>query len=1330
MKRHILLYAFAIAFPIISKSQIVLNEIASKGTIADASGNNQDWIEIYNAGGSPVNLFNYGLSDDATNPLKWKLPDITLSAGGYLLVLANGNDLISNINHWESAVLNTDTWKYFIGTSEPPVNWKDPGFDDTGWSSGTGGIGFGDGDDGTVIPSTTSVYLRKSFFIGDTSVIETGKLHIDYDDAFVFYLNGFEIARSGNIIGTPPAHNTLATSDHEAGMYAGYPAELWDIPADVLNALLVEGDNYFCLQVNNASVASSDLSSNAWLSFGIKTADTYFSPVPFWFTAPYVFNQTNFSISNAGETIYLSDASGIILDSKFTGEIALGQSTARIPDAAAWCVTPNISPEISNNSAVCYAGYEPDPVFSINSGFYPVSQIISISSPSPTSIIHYTTDGSAVTEFSPIYSAPITVSTNTVISAKCFSSGTLLPGNMSKQTYFINEADYALPVLSITIDPSSLFDYDTGIYEFGCCYDPGYPYYGANFWQPWTRYGHIEYFDPEGNSKWSKDMGLEIHGGWSRAEAQRSFRIDFKNEYDGNLDYPLWREKPEIGPINNFNLRNGGQHVWTYKFQDAFLAEVMKETHIDYEAYEPCALFINGDYWGWYEIREKADEHYVESNYGIDNNQIDFLNSWTPLAGSDTGFVNWYNYTTTLVPNADAFYNMFQKYCDVENYVDYYIGEIYYQNVDFGGYYWGVNNTKCYRNQNGGKFRFIMYDMDGAMGYFGSVPADNYINLTRNPSYPNAYSIIFDNFLDNYDFRDYFVNRFADLLNTIYLQDNMESIMDAMKDSIDAEIIRQVSRWGGPTEPTVNYYMNTVLDYNETRHVTARNQINTSFGLDGQRTITLSVSPAGAGYIHLNTITPTDLPWDGVYYDGVPVTMTVIANPGYTFDHWDANDLIPAGSEDASITVNMSSSETFNAVFNGSPVVPEITITEINYNSNNDLDAGDWIEIHNNGATAIDISEWELQDANPVDKYKIPFGTILNGNSYLVIANDPSKFKLIYPSVLNVIGGFSFNFDNAGDEIKLTSLNNVEVFSMHYADSLPWPRGADGTGRTLELNTLTSDITIPTNWFDGCLLGSPGTYYTSCNDAIVFGEINYHSDAAMDAGDWIELWNITSDAIDISGWKFVDDKDTLLFQFADGTMLESNERFVVANDLTKFASRHAAITNYTGPFLFGLDGGGEELRLIDDKGALQFTMIYDDEAPWTTEPDGDGETLELLSATGKMNNAENWFAGCPEGSPTMVYDPACDENISVENINTLDFTIYPNPSSGSVFIQLNQNGKNISIQFSDNSGKILQQIENVTEPLIEIKRNQLASGIYWIKIISDDMVEMKQVVLL
>jgi hypothetical protein len=753
----------------------------------------------------------------------------------------------------------------------------------------------------------------------------------------------------------------------------------------------------------------------------------------------------------------------------------------------------------------------------------------------------------------------------------------------------------------------------------------------------------------------------------------------------------------------------------------------MRNTYIDYEEYELSQIFINGDYWGLYEIREKADEHYVETNYGINSDNIDMLNGWTTLAGSDTGFYNLYDFIIETSASSDEFYNGFSEKVDVENYVDYYIGEIYYQNVDFGGYYWGLNNIKFWRDRTGGKWRHIMYDMDGAMGYFGSTPYDNYIDLTRSPWYPSTNSEIFDKFLNNTELKNYFVNRFADLINTIYQPEHFDSIAYAMESDLLSELSKQTERWGMPTEWDVEYYIDNLLSYNSTRIYTARQHINESFALDGQRTITLQVDTEDAGYIHISTITPTELPWSGVYFDGVPVTITAIANPGFIFDHWESNTIIPTGSAEKTLTINLSESDTFIAVFTGVAAEAQITVTEINYNSDGSLNAGDWIEIYNNSANEIDISGWKIKDNNPVNYFEIPFGLTLDANAFLIIAEDTAAFKNIYPGTENVTGGFNFNFNNDTDQIILEGINGNMIFSMNYADSSPWPSGADGTGRTLELITSDADLNNPSSWFDGCMLGSPGTLYTPCNTKIVFGEINYNSSPSTDAGDWIELWNPSADVIDISGWKFADDKDTMLYLIPWATTLSANERLVVSNNLSKFDFIYPDVEN-TGPFLFGLDAGGEELRLINKEGVLQFSIIYDDDAPWPVEPDGLGKTLEVLDAAGKMNNAENWFAGCEGGSPGAVYQEDCGE-ISIENIALPQLIVYPNPAKEYTLIELNNfnNTDDLSFQLTDISGKIIQQAGGIKSNKIILNRNRLPQGAYYFKLIHKDFIIVKEI---
>jgi len=192
-----------------------------------------------------------------------------------------------NINHWELVVAANDTWHYFPGNSEPPANWANTDFNDALWLSGPGGIGYGDGDDGTTISPVPSVYFRINFDLIDTSNISWAILDIDYDDAFVAYFNGHEICRANiGAAGTRPPYNTYATADHEAKFYQGGVPEQFIIHKDTLRKYMVQGANVLAIQVHNVNATSSDLSSNTFLTVGIKDGSSAYRQVPSWFNDP------------------------------------------------------------------------------------------------------------------------------------------------------------------------------------------------------------------------------------------------------------------------------------------------------------------------------------------------------------------------------------------------------------------------------------------------------------------------------------------------------------------------------------------------------------------------------------------------------------------------------------------------------------------------------------------------------------------------------------------------------------------------------------------------------------------------------------------------------------------------------------------------------------------------------------------------------------------------------------------------------------------------------------------------------------------------------------
>lgn len=193
-----------------------------------------------------------------------------------------------NVDHWETVVFNTDNWQYQIGNPAIPNNWMDPNFNDAQWQTGFGGFGYGDGDDNTTIPACISVFIRNEFQLIDTSVINVGILHADYDDGFVAYLNGEEIARSNfGIIGTPPTYDQTADF-HEANMYQGGAPEDYLLSSTSFKSLIKEGSNTLAIQIHNQDISSSDMSSNFFLSLGISDNSSNYNNTPTWFTNPFI----------------------------------------------------------------------------------------------------------------------------------------------------------------------------------------------------------------------------------------------------------------------------------------------------------------------------------------------------------------------------------------------------------------------------------------------------------------------------------------------------------------------------------------------------------------------------------------------------------------------------------------------------------------------------------------------------------------------------------------------------------------------------------------------------------------------------------------------------------------------------------------------------------------------------------------------------------------------------------------------------------------------------------------------------------------------------------
>ena len=303
---------------------LVINEYMSSNgsTLYDEDGDTPDWIELYNASADIIDLYNYGITDNPTEPYKWTFPAVEIFPQDYLILFASGKDRLEWVAYWETIIDWGYNWSYSPGNNPPSDNWNQQNFDDSGWAIGPSGFGYGDGDDETEISPVISLYVRREFSVSDIGSVLKILLHVDYDDAFVAYINGGEIARANiGYPGVPPAHDQGADSWREAEIYQGGEPDKYIV--DAAESLLENGTNMLAIQLHNFNLESSDLTLIPFLTLGLDNEPQNAQGLSGHLDVANINLHTNFKISSSGETLVLTTADGIIQDSVST-ELCLG----------------------------------------------------------------------------------------------------------------------------------------------------------------------------------------------------------------------------------------------------------------------------------------------------------------------------------------------------------------------------------------------------------------------------------------------------------------------------------------------------------------------------------------------------------------------------------------------------------------------------------------------------------------------------------------------------------------------------------------------------------------------------------------------------------------------------------------------------------------------------------------------------------------------------------------------------------------------------------------------------------------------------------------------
>lgn len=1053
-----------------------LNEVMSSNidVIYDEDGDAPDWIELNNFGTTPANLGDYYLSDDPNDLLKWHIPAISITPGDPFLIFASDKDR-SQINmNWYSVIDRGDVWNYVIPNASVPANWRDPGFDDGAWNEGGTSIGYGDGDDATYVPDgTISVFMRKHFTLQTIEGLSALWLHMDYDDSFVAYLNGIEIARAN--IGNPGvfvAYNETAALDHEAAIYNGGSPEAFNLSE--MTDLLVEGDNVLAVQVHNVGAGSSDMSSIPMLTLGYAQPVNLNEPLSNDVYLEGGRLHTNFKLSSGGETLYLTHGVEGVVDSLTFGSFPANYSFGRLlnnPDELVYFANP--TPEAPNGGTYYSEIIDHEVQFSINQMFLTSAQSLVLSGAGAGEQIRYTLNGADPTASSDLYTAPINISTNRVVKARITKTGAL-PGRITSQTYLF-DSPHDLPVISLTTDPDNLWSNQTGIYTLGTSYDNNFPFFGANFWEDWERPAHIMMMEPSGQTAFSVNCGISIFGGWSRGNAQKSLSIFMRSEYgDDAIEYHLFDDKP-IDAFHSIVLRNSGNDWNTSMIRDGMMSSLVRNLDIDLQAYRPAVMYLNGQYWGIHNIREKVNEDFLEANQGVPSDNIDLLEGNAfPIEGSNAAYLDMISFLQTSDISQSDNYEAVSERMDISNFADYNIAQIYFDNQD-----WPGNNIKFWRSHSdGGKWRWILFDTDFGFSTWADA---NYLNntlefatATNGPDWPNPpwSTYLLRRLLQNIEFRNYFINRFADLMNTGFKALTVKNHIDNVADRITSEMPRHSTRWQGPNIWAWNQEIEKMKNFANVRVYYLRNHIRTKFNLPAQYAVAVNRIPETGGIIRLNTLTLHEPQWSGVYFQTVPIRLTAQPNVGYVFDHWEVN-----GQTLTTETIELDITQGTNiyAYFVEGSAVTSIVINEINYNSPSWANAGDWVELLNPTANAIDLSAWMMKDDEDDHAFVIPEGTVIPAHGYLVLCQDSDKFAAIHPDVAPYAGEFDFGLGSSGDAVRLYDTAGMLVDSVAYGVSIPWPDAPNGEGSSLELIYYNYDNALPQSWQASSVnTGTPG----------------------------------------------------------------------------------------------------------------------------------------------------------------------------------------------------------------------------------------------------------------
>lgn len=792
---------------------LYINEFMASNatTICDSFGSYSDWIELYNSTDTDMDISGFGISDNLSQPMKYRFPDgTTIAAKGYLVVFCSGNEGMQNgelhapfglRSYGEDVVIanragriidsysfknqETDVSVARIpdGAGElQPNSQPSPGYPNTG-------AGYSAFDAANRLP-LGGVYISE--FGGSTGSVASDWVELHNSTGSAVSLAGYGISNN-------PKN----------------PAK-WVFPD-----ISIEPGEYLLLY----ATGSSDKAQKKNLKL-------------------------NFCISSTGEALFFFDPNGKLIDKLSAGRMKSGQSYGRDgSDNRFYYAEP--TPGAQNGKG--YEGITQLPAFSVTPGIYDNAVTVAITA-GEGETIRYTTDCTTPNASSEVYSGELSISKNSVIRAAAFRDG-YLSGDVATATYLFRSdgVNHALPVVTLVTDPDNLWNSKTGIYATGDQFDPdaasyadtlkSATYYQAKFATEeqvdtiWEKPAAFSLFDDNGKQVFTQNVGIRIAGSFGRGRAQKGFNVIARKEYGkGSMEYPFFENRPYT-EYKAVVLRAGAQDQNRSKIRDELASGLLEGTDINilYQAYRPTVLYLNGEYWGVYFMKEKRNRFFVAQHENTENN-VDLAigkGFKQRTYGDNSDWVSLYEYATSHDLSSAEAYAYVSERMDVDSFRDYMIAEIYNGNTD-------TYNFQYYRLK-GGKWKFIFYDF--CWGFQSPGHETLAFRMGKTPS-DVCSAKLFAAMLQNKGWRDSFCRRFGELLNTAFAPERVSALIEELYGYVEPEIKREREKFNkdtfmGVKQPNTNLgtyegfqsEISKLKDFAQKRPEELKRQLQSNLGL-------------------------------------------------------------------------------------------------------------------------------------------------------------------------------------------------------------------------------------------------------------------------------------------------------------------------------------------------------------------------------------------------------------------------------------------------------------------------------------------------------------------